>query len=103
MEQEPDLRQQARLRSKYLKKADNRSKYNHILNDKLYLCARASHLFDLKISKETNEDYFDLAVIKRKKKMKKQLINFLYNTKKYYACDYCNIGTEKEKMIKPGT
>ena len=33
------------------------SKCNHLLNGKLYLCARASHLFDLGYAKETDNDF----------------------------------------------
>ncbi len=84
--------------SKQFKKCNNHCRT--ILNGKLFYCPRAAHGMDLGIIDTPNTDYIDL--INDRSINKNKILNLVYSTRPFRACDYCNYGTKEMTPIKPG-
>jgi hypothetical protein len=69
-----------------------------LLNSKLYLCPRAAHADNLKKIPLTSNHYVDL----RKDDVVEQYKNFC-NMEELPTCNYCFIGSNKDKEISRGT
>lgn len=69
-----------------------------ILNGKLFYCPRAAHSDDLGYVKA---DYDNVNLLKGNLK-KSAIMNIVYSSKYFEACNYCNYGTKEMISITPG-
>lgn len=85
-----------KMLQKQFKNCDNYCR--SILNGKLFYCPRAAHSEDLGYVK-TNQDYLDLL---SGKVSSAAIMNIVYSSTYFDACDYCNYGTREMIPITPG-
>lgn len=92
---EPRKRTSGQL-SRQFKKCNNYCR--SILNGKLFYCPRAAHGDDLGYINANNE-YVNLLNCNVSKR---EIMNIVYSSHYFSACDYCNYGTKEMVSITPG-